>query len=84
MGSSNGCSGINKDGTTLPVGSNARATSKNESERVSLSRDLTSALSKERRMAKGNKYVYTALVSTFYYLVPDLTSSLKLCLIIFI
>ncbi|KAF5446282.1 hypothetical protein F2P56_031919 [Juglans regia] len=55
MGSSNGCSGINKDGTTLPVGSNARVTSKNESERVFLSRDLTSALSKERRIAKGNK-----------------------------
>lgn len=67
MGLSNGFSAINKDSTTLPAGSNARATSKNESERVSLSRDLLSALNKERRIAKGNnKYVYCAYCQSFY------------------
>lgn len=50
-GSSNGSGGINKDGTTLPVFTNARAISKNESDRVSLVR-------KERTIVKGNnKYV---------------------------
>lgn len=46
-GSSNGSGGINKDGTTLPVFTNARAIPKNESDRVSLVR-------KERTIVKGN------------------------------
>lgn len=59
-GSSNVSSGINKlDGTSLPAGSSARAISKNEWDKASLSRDSV-ALSKERIIAKGNnKYVCT-------------------------
>lgn len=56
-GSYNGSSGINKDGTSLPVGTNARVIPKNEFDRVSL---LTTPSSKERKIAKGNnKYVST-------------------------
>ncbi|XP_059433705.1 uncharacterized protein LOC132166876 isoform X4 [Corylus avellana] len=58
-GSFNGSSGISKDGTSLPVGSNARVIPKNEFDRVSLSRDLTSPLSKERKIAKGNNKLTT-------------------------
>ncbi|XP_023881659.2 uncharacterized protein LOC111994033 isoform X2 [Quercus suber] len=53
-GSSSVSSGINKlDGTSLPAGSSARAISKNEWDKASLSRDSV-ALSKERIIAKGN------------------------------
>lgn len=60
-GSSNGSSGANKlDG--MSASSNARATQKTELEKVSLSRDHTAGLNKERLVAKGsNKYVFILL-----------------------
>ncbi|CAK9149214.1 unnamed protein product [Ilex paraguariensis] len=60
-GASNGTGGINNlDDTSLPVGS--RATPGNEREKVTLPRDLTAGLTKQRLLIKGNnKYVPTHL-----------------------
>ncbi|KAK9284066.1 hypothetical protein L1049_012326 [Liquidambar formosana] len=54
-GSLNGSSGINKlDGSSFPASSNSRGIPKNELEKVSLPRDLSAGLTKERLIAKGN------------------------------
>lgn len=59
-GLSNGTTGINKlDGNSLASSSNGRTISKNEVDKVSLSRDLLSGSSKER-LKGNNKYVFTS------------------------
>lgn len=65
-GSSNGTNKF--DGAPLPASSNGRTFTKNELEKVSLSRDSISCLSKER-LKGNNKYVLSFALARHWYLV---------------